>query len=75
MTRCLCGHPIENRRHYMVRGKWLCATAACGCTEPRPDTRIQPQHRDDRHDELEPWRRVDMGAHRVDVWPEDEWDV
>lgn len=72
MTRCKCSHVLSG--HWQRRGKWLCSSAACGCAEPRPDTRIQPQHRDDRHDELEPARHVDMGAHRVEDWPE-PWEV
>lgn len=71
VTRCRCQHLAS----YHQPDRRLClGSPVCGCAEFRPDTRIQPQHRDDRHDDLEPRMRSDMGAHRVDVFPE-PWEV
>lgn len=73
MTKCRCGHAIT--AHYPRRGKWLCGSMACGCAEPRPDTRIPTQHRDDDWDDsVEPRRRMDMGAHEPSEWVE-PWEV
>jgi hypothetical protein len=66
-ARCKCGglltsHNENNRMCYH--------SPVCGCTQFRPDNgqRWQPAREPD--DNLEPRRRVDMGAHRVESWPE-----